>query len=900
MSKRTFRLSDSRPDAKRDVDDEIAFHLEMRTREFIDQGFGPEEARRRAAATFGDVTSIRSDLSHDRADRNQERARREHWHGIRMDLLYSLRTLKKNPGFAAAAIATLALGFGAALAVFTVVNGVLVRPLPYKDPAGLAMIWVVNQGPDGDSGNLPLSSGFYNDLERDARSFAAIAAFRGWSYSIESGGTEPEPLASARVSPSLFEVLGVRPFIGTTFTRDAAVVGGPREALISYPLWQRRFGGDASVVGKQVMLSGQSFTLVGIMPPGFAFPRGAELPAPLRFGARTELWVPLVFDSTDRVNYSVQNLSAVARYGASQQASQTEVSRLLRQFLDANAPLVKLDYRLVPLAQQAGTQVRRGLFILLGAVACLLLIACANVASLLVARAGNRRRELAVRAALGAGRARVARQLITENIVLAAVGGALGILISAWATRVMLALVPGSMPRADDIGLDWRVITSAALMVIVAGVVFGIATALSVKWTRLAGELHSGGTRMTGHGRHRWGRQLLVSAEVALSLMLLITAALLARSFVNLQRVRPGFDATNVLTAGVSLPIPGRFNPVADGPFWARTLGELTSRLNSARGIVAAGAISSLPLTGATEGGGFRVAGRPPDTPGQGPHAQYNVVSGEYFRAMGLSVVSGRAFDASDDIEGATSVIVNRELVRRYLGDDGNVIGRVITPTFTFGAFRPFTIVGVVDNVKQMSLDDDATPQVYVPQSQMAYPGLTYVLRVDGDPAAALPILRREIQAVSSSLSLTEVQPMTDIVERSLARQRFSLTLIGVFAAAALTLAIVGLYGVVALIVGQRRREIGVRLALGARPIDVVRMVILEGSRLSVVGVVVGIAASVAATRILGAFLYDVSATDALTFAGAALLVIAVSTAATLVPARRASHVNPTAALNVD
>ena len=902
MSKRSFRLSDSAPDAKRDVDDELAFHLEMRTREFMEQGMSAEDARKRAAASFGDVHAIRSDLRQDRAHRNHERLRRDWWDGVFMDIQYALRALRKNPAFALAAIATLALGIGATLAVFTVVNGVLVRPLPYKDPARLAMVWIASTNSAGATSNLPLTSGFYNDLQHDTRSFESLAAFRAWGYSLEGGSAEAEPVAGARVSPSLFDVLGIRPLLGQPFTKEAAVPGGPHVVVISYPLWMRRFGGDASIVGKQVNLSGESFTVVGVMPPGFAFPRGAELPAPFQFGLRTDLWTPLVFDSTDLRNYGTMNLSAVGRRLASitPNAAQSEISGIMRRFLAQFAPQVKLDYRLVPLSEQAGGKVRRGLLILLGAVVFLLLIACANVASLLVARATNRQRELAVRAALGAGRGRIARQLVTENLVLAAAGGGLGVAISYWATKVMLSLVPGSMPRADDIGLDWRVLSFAAFVALAAGVLFGVATAYSVRWTRLAAELHSGGTRSTGGSARKLGRQLLVTAEVALSLMLLIGAALLTRSFMRLQQVQPGFDASNVLTLGVSLPIAGRFDPARDGPKWIAAFNQATGRLNQAPGIVAAGAISSLPLSGATEGGGLLITGRAPEPPGQGPHAQYNVVSGSYFRAARIAVVAGRPFDTSDDAPGAASIIVNREFVRKYFPDGSDAVGRTVTPTFTFTSGRTHTIVGVVENVKQESLDDDPTPQVYVPQSQMSYPGLTFVVRTEGDALTAIPLLKRELRAVDPTFSVNNIRTMKDVLDHSLARQRFSMTLIGVFAGFALVLAIVGLYGVIALIVGQRRREIGVRLALGARPVDVVRMVLAESSRLSLAGVALGVGGALGLTRVLDSLLYDVSTTDAVTFVGAALVVLVVSIAAGFAPARRASRVDPTVALRAD
>jgi putative ABC transport system permease protein len=596
------------------------------------------------------------------------------------------------------------------------------------------------------------------------------------------------------------------------------------------------------------------------------------------------------------------NLSAVGRVKGTLalRDAQSELSGIMRRFLDANAPQLKLSYRLVPLSEQAGSKVKRGLLILFGAVLFLLLIACANVASLLVARATSRQRELAVRAALGAGRGRIARQLVTENLVLAAAGGALGIALSYWGTKVMLSLVPGSMPRADDIGIDWRVLSVAALVVVIAGVLFGIATAYSVRWRRLAAELHSGGTRTTGDRARRLGRQLLVTAEVALSLVLLIGAALLTRSFMRLQQVQPGFDASGVLTAGAFLPVGGQFNPVRDGPKWATALNQATARLNETPGIVAAGAVSSLPLSGGFESGGLRITGRAPDPPGQGPSAQYNVISGSYFKAAGIQVVAGRVFDSSDDAPGAASIIVNREFVRKYFPSESDALGRTVTPTFTFTQGRQHTIVGVIETIKQQSLDEDPIAQVYVPQSQMAYPGLTFVLRVEGDPLSAIPIVKRELRAVDPAIRVTDVRTMQDVLDHSLARQRFSMTLIAIFAGCALALAVVGLYGVIALVVGQRTREIGVRLALGARPVDVVRMVLADSSRLSIAGVVLGVLGALALTRVLGTLLYGVSTTDTLTFVGAALIVLVVSLAAGFAPARRASRVDPTLALRAE
>ena len=893
-----------RPNARAEAGDEIAFHIQMRTTELIEQGVDPERARELAEARFGPVHPIEEALA-DSVQRRRHRADRvEAFMDVTKDLSFAIRSLRRAPAFTAAAVATLALGVGATLAVFTVVNGVLLRPLPYDDPARIHLIWITNKTPDADGGDLPLSSGFYSDIERESRSFEAMAAFRAWSYSLStSGSPDAEPLSGAKVSPALFTVLGVRPQLGQPFTAREAVPGAPNVAMISHELWQRRFGGDRSIVGTPVTLNGQSFTVTAVMPPGFAFPRGAELPAPFGFGLRTEVWTPLVFDSSDTRNYGTQNLSAVGRLPSpdNQLAAQGEISGIMRRFLDENAPNLKLEYVVRSMAVQSSQKVERALVILFGAVVLVLLIATANVASLLIARISARQRELAVRTALGAARTRIARQLVTEHLVLAVAGTALGLVIAYWTTQVMLALVPGSMPRADDVGFDWRVLSFAIGVALIAGIGFGLAATLASRSTNVSATLHESDLRSAGSVRRRYGRRLLVAGEVALSLMLLIGAALLTRSFISLQRVQLGFNASNVLTAEIGVPVVGGFRPAIDGPGWDATLRGITARVATLQGVEAAGMVSALPLSGAFESGGLRLPGVTYE-PGQGPSAQYNVVAGEYFKAAGIRLLAGRVFDATDDDVNRATIVVNREVAVKLFGSESAAIGREVRATFEFLRGRPpRTVIGVVDVVKQLSADEPARSQVYVPQAQMPYPGLTLVVKATGDaardPRSLMSLVRREARAVNPSATIRDVQLMEDVVSTSMARQRFNMTLISVFAALALVLAIVGLYGVLALIVGQRRREIGVRLALGAQPWSVVRMILREGVAMALVGVVLGVAGALGLTRLMATLLYDVSATDAWTFAGAVVLVSVVALGATYIPARRASHVDPKTAL---
>jgi putative ABC transport system permease protein len=890
--KRIFRRSEP----TRDVRDELQFHLDMRAREFMDQGLPEAEAREAARRAFGNVAAIDAELSVARLAHVNSRERRESLREFARDVTFAVRTLRKNRGYTLAALATLALGIGAATAVFTVADGVLLRPLPYGDPDRLAMIWLA-QPEFGD--RLPLSSGFYNDaVTTGRRTFSSIAAFRSWPFTLTGSG-DAEQVSGARVAPSLFGVLGVRPALGHDFAPSDADSGAASVVIISHALWQRRFGSDPGVVGRSIELGGRPFKVLGVMPPGFAFPRGAELPTGLQFGLRTDIWVPLQLSTKDRTSYGTMNMSAIGRLrpGVSLGRAHGELSVPLQQFLKANAPKLKLDYTLVTLKDQAATHVRGGLYLLMSAVAFLLFIACANVANLLLARTGARSREFALRATLGARRSRIARQLITENVLLAAAGSVLGVLVSVWATRAMLALVPGSMPRADDVGIDWRVAAGAALLAMAIGAAFGLAASTQVRWNRVAETLRDPGARATGGRATRVGRRALVVAEVSLSLMLIIGAALLATSFARLQRVDPGFRAEGTFTASITLPIATRLDFVNDAGAWARFFRQLDERLSQTPGVQSAGAISNLPLADAAEGGGFAIVGQPKPEPGQSPHTEYFVTEGGYFGTMGIKLVEGRTFDASDVREGARVAIVNRELAKRYFG--GSAIGQQIIPYFDFSQ-GPRTIVGVVDDVQYGSLDSPATPQAYVPQQQMSYPGLNVVLRGTGDAATMLALLKSAVREIDPKLAVSNPRPMTTVVAESLARRRFSMTLIGIFAGSALLLAMVGLYGVIALSVNQRRREIGVRVALGAQRGDVIRLVLGEGMRVTALGVLAGLLGARLLSTLVGSLLYDVSATSPSIYAAAAGVVVTVTLLATYLPALRAARIDPNLALRAD
>ncbi|AHG93880.1 permease (plasmid) [Gemmatirosa kalamazoonensis] len=898
-----LRPRDVKADPRRDVDAELRYHLDMRAAEFEAHGMSPDEARRAAAASFGDVDAVEEECVDIREER--ERVRRVatvRWN-LAMDTRYALRTLRRSPLFTIAAVLTLALGIGGAAAVFTLVNGVLLRPLPYADPSRLVMVWSAGDFGGWTSTGMPLSAPDFLDIREQTRALSSIAAFRSSPYTLagDAAGQGATMVAGVRADPALFRTLGVHPLLGRDLTADDALPGAARVAVIGYDLWQRRFGGDPRIVGRTVTLSGESFSVVGVMPSGFAFPRGAELLAGLQFRPRTELWTPLIFSDQDRAARGTENLAAVARIkpGFSTVDARVDLARI-RQALAEEFPKLygKIGFAAISLAEQAARPVRRGLLMLLGAVGFVLLIACANVANLLVARAARREREFATRAALGATRGRVFLQLVVENATLALTGGVLGLAAATLGTRALLGRLPHDLPRADDVVIDLRVVGVTLAAALLAGVVFAAATTAHAGASVAAAAT---GVRTTSGRGQRAGRRLLVAAEVALSLVLLVGAGLLTRSFVKLQSIQPGFDARGVMTAGLLAPVVGGFNPQRDGDKWAALFTQYAERLAAQPGIAASGGVSGLPLTGAEEGTNVRVDDRSLED--QPAHTNYSIVVGDYFGAMRIPLLAGRALNAQDGLGSPGAAVVSETFVRKYLPglSPSQALGHRLGIGFPFGLQGPRAIVGVVGDVKTSSLDADAPAMMYLPIGQVPYPGMSLVARArSGAPTAALPRMRQSLAAVAPTLALSDERPLADVVAASISRQRFALAVTGAFAIVALVLSAVGLYAVIATSVSQRTRELGVRLALGAAPRDVRALVLREGLRVTGFGVVVGLAGAFAAARLLRGQLYDVGIADPLVYVGVAVLTAAVALAATWVPARRATEVDPVLAIRAD
>jgi putative ABC transport system permease protein len=796
------------------------------------------------------------------------------------DLKYGGRALVKNPGFAVVAVVVLALGVGANTAIFSVVNAVLLRPLPFPGAERIVAFAGVNSSKGISQSNM--SAPDFKDWRAEQKSFDGLAMYTAGSANM-TGGDEPERVAASAVSADFFRVLAVGATRGRAILPEDTELGRDPVAVIGHGLWVRRFGSDPGVIGKRIEISGRSLEVVGVMPEGFNFPQRAEVWSPLQLDVSKE--------ARDNRSYPV---IARLKEGVTLEAARAEMDavtgRLAQEYPVTNGGW---GLQLERLQDSIVGQLRKLLLVLLAAVGLLLLIACANVANLTLVRAAARRRETAVRLALGASRVRVVRQLLTESLLLAFAGGALGVGLSVWLTALLVALSPKNTPRLDEAGVDARVLLFALGAAVLTGVVFGLAPALQASRTSLGEALKEGGRGMAeARGR---ARGLLVVAEIAVSLVLLVGAGLLVKSFMRLQKVSPGFDASNVLTMRVSLPGARYPEPRKKAEFYA----SLTERLKSLPGVESAAATLSLPLNGSnfSVGRAYIREGRPL-TPEESANSAYSVVTPEYFRALRIPIVKGRTFEDRDDVGAEMVAVVNETLARTaFAGEDA--IGKQIT-IWRDEKF-PRRIVGVVADARPQSLDADAGPQVYVPERQDAiWGGMSLVVRTKGDPEALTQAVRNEVRALDRNQPVYDVKTLAQVVADSTAYRRLAALLMAGFACVALLLACVGLYGVISYAVARRTHEIGIRMALGARPRDVLRLVLRQGGALVLAGVGLGVAAAFAASRALASMLYEVSPGDPATYALVAVLLACVALLACLVPARRATKVDPMVALRYE
>jgi putative ABC transport system permease protein len=801
------------------------------------------------------------------------------------DLRYAARTLLKSPGFAMVVVLTLALGIGANTAIFSVVNGILLRPLPYREPERLVAVWQDHRAVGREQPEWFPPPDFF-DWKEGNRTFEGMVAMQGWGASLTGSG-EPVRVLGYGVSHDFFRLLGVPLARGRGFTAGEDVPDGERVVVISHGFWQRQFGGAGDVVGRSIVLNDNPWTIVGVLPDGFRSPLGDA-----------SLFRPLRLDRNAPCGRGCYTLRVIGRLkpGVTLAQAHTDVAgiaaRLAREFPQTNA---QVGAWLVPLKEQLTGQVRPALVALLGAVVLVLLIACVNVANLLLARGASRAREVGIRTALGAARQRLVRQLLTESALLALAGGAVGLLAGVWGVDFLRPAIPEGIRDFYRIDVDGRVVSFTVALTLLASLVFGLGPAVSASRTDLASTFKEGGRGASGGAAGRRVRSALVVAEVALALMLLVGAGLLMRTFVAMQRVDAGFDPDRLLLAGFALPT-SRYAPgsPARQEFY-RALAERVARHPGVRSVALG---TETPLQGGDGDVSFRVEGRPEPPPNQVPVAWLRLVSPEYVRTLGMRVVAGRNFTAEDRRGAPGVVLVNETMARRHWPGESPVGKRILMDVGD--STSALTVVGVVNDIHHDALDAPPKVELYGTYLQFTPGTMTLLVRTTGDPLALAPAIRRDVAQLDAQLPVGAMETMESRMREAVALPQLYATLFAVFAAAALVLAAIGIYGVIAYSVAQRTREIGVRMALGARPADVLRLVVRQGMAPAVAGVAVGLVGALAGARVLRSLLFGVSAADPLTIVVVTLFLAAVALTASYLPARRATRVAPTEALRYE
>ncbi|MBI3450516.1 MAG: ABC transporter permease [Acidobacteria bacterium] len=789
------------------------------------------------------------------------------------DVRYAVRGLVRSPGFALIAILTLALGIGANTAIFSVVNAVLLHPLPYPEPDRLVRVF--QNETKSRAPRSSVSAHNFTDWAERTRSFDGMAAYR-YGTAVLTGGDDPVSLPSVAVTAGFFKVSGIAPLLGRSFLPEDDRSGAPGVALLSHGLWQRRFAADPSIVGRQLVLDGAPVTVVGVMPEGFTLPGGG-----------VQLWTPLALDlSKERRDHGY--LSVIGRLGrgletAGAIAEMSGVAaRLEREHPAENAGV---GATIVPLQELIVGNFRPALLMLFGAVGLVLLITCANVASLLLARAAGRRREVAIRVALGAGRLRLVRQFLTESLLLSLLGGGLSLVLAFWAADFVRTVNPGGLPRASEIGVNGSVFAFMLAVSLLTGWIFGLVPALHASSLDVGESLKQNARTGGTSRRAAASRSALVVAEVALAVVLFISAGLLTKSLLRLQQVEPGFDPASVLTAQVSLPAL-RYGDDAKRTAFVK---EALRRLKALPGVRAAGATSEIPVGDSTTTASFKLdAGE--TLPGDALEADLRFVTPGYFQAMSIPLLRGRSFSDEDPAPGRGAVVIN-ERMARWLWPQGDALGERILDLAPDD--QPLEIVGVVGDVRHGGLDQEAPAEMYLPYGAQATPTLFLAVGTSGDPAGLAAALRSAVREVDHDLPVRNVATMEQRLSGSLAPRRFNAVLLSIFSVVALVLSLIGVYGVVSYSVAQRTREIGIRLALGARGADVVRLIGGEGLRLALAGAALGLVAAFGLSRLMTSLLFGVSPSDPLTFAGAALIFTATALVAAWVPSRRVLRVDP-------
>lgn len=799
------------------------------------------------------------------------------------DIRHGIRTLLNKPGFTAVALLVLMLGIGSNIALFNVINAIILRPLPFKEPDRIMMVWGKNPRLNLSQTEFPTSYLDFLDWQKQNRAFDYISAFQANSVNLAEG-SEPERVGGVGVTSDFFKVLGIEAARGRTFLPEEDISGNQTVVVLSHNFWQRRFGSDPEVIGKSISLDGEKHTVVGIMPERFEFPRSSDLPAQFNFPVRVELWMPLKFSPFESQSRGNRVLTVMGRLRADvnpeqAQAEMTAIADLLeQQYPNTNSGY---SVKVLPLYEEVVGDIKPTLFVLLGAVVFVLGVATANVANLMLAHTAARQREIAIRIAVGASRLRIIQRLLTESILLSLTGGAAGALMAMWATDLIIALSPAGIPRLVDAEFDYRMLIFAVAISILTGIFFGLIPAFHATRLNLNDALKQSGRGSTGSGQR--SRSLLVIAEVAITLVLLVGAGLMIKTLLRLYEVDAGFKPDNLLTMQINLPL----QKYTDGSQWSAFFEQAIDRVEKLPGVESACVTWQLPISGAAGGASFKIDGRPSD-----PDAKYSAgirrVSTGYFQTMGIPLLRGRTLTYQDIQSSTRPIIINQAMAQQFFSGEDPIGKRIIF----FGI--PREIAGIVSNVKYTALDTEAFPEIYLSSPLWT---AHLVVRSSSDPESMIAAVRDQILKIDKDMPVSNIAMMEQLVSESVAGRRFSMLLLNIFAAMALTLALIGIYGVMSYTVTQNTKEIGIRMALGAETRDVLKLVVGQGLALAVIGIGVGVAGAFALTRFMSALLFGVSPTDPFTFTGVAATLLFVAMLACYIPARRATKVDPIMAL---
>jgi putative ABC transport system permease protein len=865
----------------RDLDDELSAHLELAVEENLQRGLSPAEARRQALIRFGGTQQAK--------EQHRDARALPFFETLLQDLRFALRMLRKSPGFTAVAVLTLALGIGANSAIFSVVYAVLLKSLPYPQAHRLVMVYENVYLPNYQNDRNEVSPGNFSDWTRQNTVFESMAAYRNRSFNLTGIG-EPLRIEGELVSASFFATLRVDPTLGRGFTTEEDRPGASHVVVMSDGLWKSHFGSDAQILGKNIFLDGESYAVVGVAPPGFHFPDLDD-----------QLWVPIALPPAERENRGSHYLEVFARLrsDATLKQAQAEMSVMARHLTELypNSNTGQ-TVNVVSLQEDLAGPVRPTLLVLWGAVGLVLLIVCANVANLLLARASARQREIAVRLALGASRSRLFRQLLTESTIFALLGCAFGLLLARWGVGVLKLLATSHLPRTDEFTLNTTVLVFSATIAIFAGLISGLAPALQTVRGNVQDTLKSG-SRESAAGSPLRLRNLLVVVEMGLGVVVVIGAGLLLRSFLQIEHVPLGFEPQGVLTFR-AIPRGEKYSqPSQRTAFYQQAI----ERMDALPGVKSAAAVTFIPLTFVRGSKGFTIEGRAPTAPGQIPMAGYDVVTPGYFATMRIPLREGRDFSWSDTPQTQPVVIINEAMARTYWPQEDPLGKRIRQGSLDDKQLPWLTIAGVVGDIREFDPLTPARPTMYFPIAQFPHSGgllRDWVVRAAGDPLPVASSVRSAVWNVDKDMPVTKVRTMEEVRSLSIASQRLNLLLFALFAALALVLATVGIYGVMAYSVAQRTREIGIRIALGARSNNVLGLVLAQGFRLAALGLFLGLMAAFVLTRLMASMIYGISSTDAATFVTVVLLLASVALAACYIPARRAMHVDPMVALRYE